>query len=98
MKFFSGGRGEVVSNSREPPRPGDRLFQSFHRDQPAPPQPDNNGERSPSVISVDLDSDSTSKNLTIKDLADTVISHDFSGRQPAGYYHHENLNEQWKRR
>ncbi|KAK4878659.1 hypothetical protein RN001_011165 [Aquatica leii] len=91
-----GGR-EVVSNNREPPRPGDRLFQSFHRDQPAP-QTDNNGERSPSVISVDLDNEPT-KSLTIKELADTVISHDFGARQTSGYYHHQdNINEQWKRR
>lgn len=94
-----GGR-EVVSNNREPPRPGDRLFQSFHRDQPPPPPPqsDNNGERSPSVISVDLENDSNTKTLTIKELAETVISHDFSSRQPGYYHHQENINEQWKRR
>ncbi|KAF5285140.1 hypothetical protein FQA39_LY16829 [Lamprigera yunnana] len=92
-----GGR-EVVSNSREPPRPGDRLFQSFHRDQPVAPQVDNNGERSPSVISVDLESESTTKNLTIKELAETVISHDFGTRQQSYYHHQENINEQWKRR
>lgn len=92
-----GGR-EIVSNNREPARPGDRLFQSFQREQPSAQQ-DNNGERSPSVISVDLDADSVNKSLTIKDLADTVISHDFSGRAPSGYYqHHDNVNEQWKRR
>ncbi|KAK9751775.1 hypothetical protein QE152_g4752 [Popillia japonica] len=85
---------EVVSNSREPPRASDRLFQSFHREQP---QPDNNGERSPSVISVDLDSDPVNKNLTVKELTDSVISHDFNTRQPY-YTHQESLNEQWKRR
>lgn len=85
---------EVVSNSREPPRVSDRLFQSFHREQP---QPDNNGERSPSVISVDLESDTVNKNLTVKELTDSVISHDFNTRQ-SYYAHQETLQEQWKRR
>lgn len=90
-----GGRNpDMVANSRgEPPRTLDRLFQSFHREQPQqqqqqpqqPPQQPDNGERSPPVINVDLDgSDQMSKNLTVKELTDTVISHDFnSGR----FYH-----------
>ncbi|XP_060534175.1 uncharacterized protein LOC132706710 [Cylas formicarius] len=99
-----GGRGgEVIANSREPPRAGDLLFQGFHRD---PPNQDNNGEQRPSsVISVDLDgADVINKNLTVKELTDSVISHDF-GARPGAYYHlqqqqqqQENVNEQWKRR
>ncbi|XP_076255294.1 nuclear receptor corepressor smrter isoform X3 [Rhynchophorus ferrugineus] len=90
-----GGRGDVVSNSRET-RAGDLLFQSFQRDPPV--SQENNGVRPPSVISLDLDSDVINKNLTVKELTDTVISHDFSTR-PAAYYHlQENVNEQWKRR
>lgn len=92
-----GNRGDLVSNSREPTRPGDRLFQSFHREQPMN-QSDNNGERSPSVISVDLESDTVNKNITVKELADTVISHDFSARPSAYYHQQENVNETWKRR
>lgn len=95
-----GGR-EGVSNSREPTRPSDRLFQGFQRgDQNLGPPPDNNGERSPSVISVDLDSDGVNKNLTVKELTDSVISHDFSSRQPSTSYYHsaESVNESWKRR
>lgn len=90
-----GGGREVVQNNREPPRPGDRLFQSFHRDQP-PQQPENNGERSPSIISVDLDPEPTNKNMTVKDITDSVISMDFSQR-PNVYYRQDNV-EEWKRR
>lgn len=90
-----GGGREVVQNNREPPRPGDRLFQSFHRDQP-PQQPENNGERSPSIISVDLDAEPTNKNVTVKDITDSVISMDFSQR-PNVYYRQDNVDE-WKRR
>lgn len=105
-----GNRSEVVQNAREATRPGDRLFQGFHRgEQPPPPQQppapipqDNNGERSPSVISVDLDGDTTvSKSMTVKELADSVINLDFNSRPPpsAGYYHRpqESVNETWKR-
>lgn len=42
-----GGR-EMAPNAREPPRPSDLLFQRVHQD--------NNGERSPPVINVDLES------------------------------------------
>lgn len=40
------------------------------------------------------------KNLTVKELTDSVISHDFSARQPtAGFYHlQDRVNEQWKHR
>lgn len=90
-----GGR-EVVPNAREPPRPSDRLFQSFHREQPSQ---DNNGERSPPIINVDLESEQMNKNLTVKELTDTVISHDFSTRQQQGFYHlQDSVGEQWKRR
>lgn len=61
-------------------------------------QADNNGERSPSVISVDVDSDTVNKNITVKELADTVISHDFNTRQSAYYHPQENMTETWKRR
>lgn len=92
-----GGGREVVQNNREPPRPGDRLFQSFHREQPPPQQNnENNGDRSPSVISVDLDAEPTSKSMTVKDITDSVISMDFSQR-PNVYYHQDNVAE-WKRR
>lgn len=101
-----GGGREVVSNNREPPRPGDRLFQSFHRDQPdpplppLPPPPQNNGEqRSPSVISVDLDAEPPqNKSMTVKDITDSVISMDFSQRQRV-YYPPENPlgMAEWKR-
>ncbi|XP_030747632.1 nuclear receptor corepressor 1 isoform X1 [Sitophilus oryzae] len=91
-----GGRGDVVSNAREPPRAGDLLFQSFQRDPPV--SQDNNGIRPPSVINLDLDNEGVNKNLTVKELTDSVISHDFSTR-PGAYYHmQENVNEQWKRR
>ncbi|XP_056633843.1 uncharacterized protein LOC130443297 [Diorhabda sublineata] len=90
-----GGR-EIVPNTREQ-RAGDLLFQKFHRGEPPPQQVQDNGERPPSVISVDLDGDSINKNLTVKELTDSVISHDFNARQP--YYHlQDNMNEQWKRR
>ncbi|KAJ8956379.1 hypothetical protein NQ318_015117 [Aromia moschata] len=98
-----GGRGgEVVQSAREQ-RAGDLLFQNFHRGEPQQQQQDN-GDRPPSVISVDLDGDGVSKNLTVKELTDSVISHDFGARQPppsANYYHlqqQENVQEQWKRR
>lgn len=91
-----GGR-EVVTNTREPPRPSDRLFQGFHREQPT--QQENNGERSPPVINVDLDSDQMGKNMTVKELTDSVISHDFQTRQQNPMYHYQDsVNEQWKRR
>lgn len=91
-----GGR-EVVQNAREPPRPSDRLFQSFHREQPS--AQDNNGERSPPVINVDLESEQMNKNLTVKELTDTVISHDFGARQQQSFYHMQDaMGEQWKRR
>lgn len=90
-----GGR-EVVQNSREPPRPSDRLFQSFHREQPSA---QDNGERSPPVINVDLESEQMNKNLTVKELTDTVISHDFGARQQQGFYHMQDpMGEQWKLR
>lgn len=95
-----GGR-EIITNSREPMRPGDLLFQGFHRgDPPPPPNQDNSRDRPPSVISVDLDSDAVNKNLTVKELTDSVISHDFNTRQPTSNYYqmHDNVNEQWKRR
>nr|XP_023022666.1 uncharacterized protein LOC111510921 [Leptinotarsa decemlineata] len=92
-----GGR-EVVQNTREQ-RAGDLLFQKFHRGgDPPPQQGQDNGERPPSVISVDLDGDSVNKNLTVKELTDSVISHDFSSRQTNYYHLQENMNEQWKRR
>lgn len=85
-----GGNREIVQNNREPPRPGDRLFQSFQ-------QPENNGERSPSIISVDLvDAEPQNKNMTVKDITDSVISMDFSQR-PQVYYRQDNV-EEWKRR
>ncbi|XP_044260119.1 nuclear receptor corepressor 1 [Tribolium madens] len=77
-----GGR-EVINNPREQ-RPGDLLFQSFHRD--PPPNPPNDNERPPSVISIDLESDTVNKNLTVKELTDSVISHDFSTRGPNYHY------------
>lgn len=87
-----GGR-EIINNPREQ-RAGDLLFQSFHRDPPPNQSGDNNGERPPSVISIDLESDSINKNLTVKELTDSVISHDFS-RGP-NYYHLQ--DNEWKRR
>ncbi|KAL3271042.1 hypothetical protein HHI36_021542 [Cryptolaemus montrouzieri] len=94
-----GGRGEVIPNAREPPRASDILFQSFHRD---PPGQQESIDRPPSVINVEIDSDTVNKNLTVKELTDSVISHDFGARQPpvSSYYHmsQENVNEQWKRR
>lgn len=84
-----GGNREIVQNNREPPRPGDRLFQSFQ-------QPENNGERSPSIISVDLEAEPQNKNMTVKDITDSVISMDFSQR-PQVYYRQDNV-EDWKRR
>lgn len=98
------GPREVVSNTREQ-RAGDLLFQNFHRGEPPPmPQsqqqmPENASDRSPSVISVDLDGDSVNKSLTVKELTDTVISHDFGAARQTNYYHlQDNMNEQWKRR
>ncbi|XP_025835153.1 mediator of RNA polymerase II transcription subunit 15-like isoform X1 [Agrilus planipennis] len=109
--------GQSVPNSREPARASDRLFQSFTREQAAAAlvqqqqqqaaqQQQDNGERPPSVISVDLDGDTAnSKSLTIKELADTVIAHDFgaaaaAARQSAAcgptYYHHPH-HDAWKR-
>ncbi|KAL1502524.1 hypothetical protein ABEB36_007656 [Hypothenemus hampei] len=88
------GRGDVVPNAREPPRAGDLLFQGFQRDPPV--SQDNNGMRPPSIINVDLDNDGINKNLTVKELTDSVISHDFSTR-PSAYYHLQET-EQWKRR
>lgn len=95
------GPREVVSNSREQ-RAGDLLFQNFHRVEPPLQQQsslENVGDRPPSVISVDLDGDSVNKNLTVKELTDSVISHDFGAPRQPNYYHlPENMNEQWKRR
>lgn len=85
-----GGGREVVQNNREPPRPGDRLFQGFQ-------QPENNGERSPSIISVDLEAE-PQKNMTVKDITDSVISMDFSQRAPVYYHRQQQENEDWKRR
>ncbi|KAJ8980403.1 hypothetical protein NQ317_009398 [Molorchus minor] len=93
-----GGR-EVVASTREQ-RAGDLLFQNFHRGEP-PQQQDGVGppDHPQGVMSVDLDGDALNKNLTVKELTDSVISHDFGARAPANYYHlHENMNEQWKRR
>ncbi|XP_044763317.1 nuclear receptor corepressor 1 isoform X1 [Coccinella septempunctata] len=96
-----GGR-EVMQNSREPPRAGDILFQSFHRNPPPPQVQDAMDNRPPSVINVEMDSDSITKNMTVKELTDSVISHDYGARQPppGSYYHmsQESVNEQWKRR
>lgn len=108
------GNREVVANARDPPRPSDLLFQSFHRDPPVQPsnqQLDNNGDRPPSVISVDLDSVGggvagvsgisdvvSNKNLTVKELTDSVISHDFSTSRQSFYHSQDSINEQWKRR
>lgn len=99
------GSREVVNNPREQ-RASDILFQNFHRGDPqqtpqSQQQPPENtdGGRPPSVISVDLDGDSINKNLTVKELTDSVISHDFGAARQANYYHlQENMNEQWKRR
>ncbi|CAG9833249.1 unnamed protein product [Diabrotica balteata] len=90
------GNREVVNNTREQ-RAGDLLFQKFHREEPASQNIQDNGEKSPLTINVDVDGDTLNKNLTVKELTDSVISHDFNARQP--YYHiQENMNEQWKRR
>ncbi|XP_050513281.1 uncharacterized protein LOC114330824 isoform X1 [Diabrotica virgifera virgifera] len=90
------GNREVVNNTREQ-RAGDLLFQKFHRGEPSPQNIQDNGEKSPLAINVDVDGDTLNKNLTVKELTDSVISHDFNARQP--YYHmQENMNEQWKRR
>lgn len=90
-----GGGREIVQNNREPPRPSDRLFQSFHREQP---QQENNGDRSPSVISVDLEAEPT-KSMTVKDITDSVISMDFrEQRQNPVYYHDSSNVADWKRR
>lgn len=79
------GARETPPSQREPPRPSDLLFQRVHQD--------NNGERSPPVINVDLEAEKVvGKSLTVKELTDSVISHDFGARQ--GFYHHE----QWKHR
>ncbi|XP_063926302.1 nuclear receptor corepressor 1 isoform X4 [Zophobas morio] len=86
-----GGR-EMVTAARET-RAGDLLFQGL----PALAQQDNNGERPSSVISIDLEAETVNKNLTVKELTDSVISHDFGSRGP-NYYHVDNVNEQWKRR
>lgn len=88
-----GGR-EIVQNAREQ-RAGDLLF---HKVESSQQQGQDNGDRPPSVISVDLDMDAVNKNLTVKELTDSVISHDFSSRQPNYYHLQENVNEQWKRR
>lgn len=87
------GRGDVVPNPREPPRAGDLLFQGFQRDPPV--SQDNNGMRGPSIINVDLDNEGVNKNLTVKELTDSVISHDFNR---AGAYYHLQEPDQWKRR
>lgn len=87
------GSREVVQNTREQ-RAGDLLFHKVESSQ----QGQDNGDRPPSVISVDLDVDAVNKNLTVKELTDSVISHDFSSRQPNFYHLQENMNEQWKRR
>ncbi|VEN64139.1 unnamed protein product, partial [Callosobruchus maculatus] len=91
-----GGR-EVISSTREQ-RAGDLLFQNFHRGEPPPQQSQDVSDRPPSVISVDLDGETVNKSLTVKELTDSVISHDFSTRQSNYYNLHENMNEQWKRR
>lgn len=102
------GPREVVSNARET-RAGDLLFQNFHRGDSQQPnqsqqqqqqcQENNDGVRPSSVISVDLDGETVNKNLTVKELTDSVISHDFGAARQANYYHlQENMNEQWKRR
>lgn len=91
-----GGRSGGGAELQRAPRPSDRLFQSFHRE---PSAQDNNGERSPPVINVDLESEQMNKNLTVKELTDTVISHDFGARQQQGFYHmQDTIGEQWKRR
>lgn len=81
-----GGR-EMAANQREPPRPSDLLFQRVHQD--------NNGERSPPIINVDLE-EKVNKNLTVKELTDSVISHDFG--TPRQNYYHLQQQEQWKHR
>ncbi|CAH0549000.1 unnamed protein product [Brassicogethes aeneus] len=90
-----GGR----ENSAATDRKGDVLFQGFNRDQQQQQQQQQQQEnRPPSVISVDLDApDGVSKNLTVKELTDTVISRDFSSR--SGFYNMQQQQEnEWKRR
>ncbi|XP_066149114.1 uncharacterized protein Smr [Euwallacea fornicatus] len=82
-------RGDVVPN-REPPRAGDLLFQGFQRDPPI--------SQSSSIINVDLDGEAVNKNLTVKELTDSVISHDFNTRAGAYYHLQQQESEQWKRR
>ncbi|KAL7306809.1 hypothetical protein TKK_0000973 [Trichogramma kaykai] len=96
----SGSDGSGQSNSNQPTRPGDRLFQGFHRDSPAEPNGMVHSPANDDNSNRDNSSSSGIKGLTIAEHVEHVVNKDYtpsmsSYRPYSGY---QIADDQWKRR